>query len=78
MYKVKYRDNVFIFDKEYHKRLEFLIYVKVDYNDGTYRVNTGFPKLDSIVRRIMINQETYGLRDYAGFHDEFVNYLDLR
>ena len=57
MYRVDYKNKVFIFDRDYHAHLEWTGYVSVNYNTGYYRIESGFPKLDEILREILKDNE---------------------
>lgn len=64
MYRVEHEGKVFIFDQDYMDRLQDCEYVLMDYNNGTYSVCTGFPRLDIILKDIMCAREPI-MKDYS-------------
>ena len=71
MYRVDYKEKFFIFDRDYHAHLEWAGYVRVNYNTGTYSVDTEFPKLNDILKEIMKDNED-GLTDLSDLDNPFI------
>lgn len=70
MYRVDYKGKIFIFDRDYHAHLEWSGYIGVNYNTGSYLVQTEFPKFDIILKEILKDNKD-GLVDLSDADNPF-------
>lgn len=59
-YQVRYKNLFFNFDDLYRSHLEWAGYIDVDYNNGTYDVNTEYPDFNLVLWAIMEDYEGKG------------------
>lgn len=71
MFRVDYNGKFFIFDSEYMAHLKWTVYAAYDRRNGNCNVDTGYPKLDAIVRDIMQNYEEWSDRQAIAFNQIF-------